>query len=346
MKRYLVEAGCCRVAIASLMVLLTLEGCVSDGITRTTRFTFEALESRCGVPTIKQLTALPSLPLEKSELDRDEKQTPSAGVGVSPASNRLVKILGLERALQHTGFLEREPSINPAQSAALLWRHQQIMDRISLASFDVISTVTELDCEEARADHVADGLTELRQDKQERGLFLALVGDALIGVVAGALSLAGKATAASANAILGGVLATGIGGAATIFLDVDHEFYHPRNHLAELWQPMESSLLFPDSVWRYLTRPRPFSDETIRDELIARWMQEGRFENSRHEGDRHQALQLGPGGRYDIRSLRVRAEMLNHLKSAVLEMGQDLNVLMYEIMAVSPYEETMLNERG
>jgi hypothetical protein len=220
------------------------------------------------------------------------------------------------------------------------------MDRISLASFDVISTVTELDCEEARADHVADGLTEVRQDKQERGLFLALVGDALIGVVAGALSLAGKATAASANAILGGVLATGIGGAATIFLDVDHDFYHPRNHLAELWQPMDSSLLFPDSVWRYLTTARVFSDSTVRDELIARWLQEGRIGMSGDREDRGQALHFGSGGTYDIRGLRVRAEMLSHLKAAVLEMGQDLNVLMYEIMAISPYEGTMLSERG
>lgn len=135
------------------------------------------------------------------------------------------------------------------------------MDRIALASFDVISTVTELDCEAARADHVADGLTELRQDKQEQGLFLALVGDAFIGIVAGSLSLAGKATAASANAILGGALATAIGGAATIFLSVDHEFLHPRNHLAEVSELKEFSPLFPDSVWRYLVTAHGLSGE-------------------------------------------------------------------------------------
>lgn len=312
-------------------------------MSQTVRFRFEALQSRCGVPTIKQLTELSPLPppLVSSNGTRGDLR-------LSPTSVKLAKLLGLEDALYDLTALQRDHADNAKGSSALLllWRQQQIMDRISLASFDVISTVTEVDCEEARADHVADGLTELRQDKQERGLFLALVGDALIGVVAGALSLAGKATAASANAILGGVLATGIGGAATIFLEVNHDFYHPRNHLAELWQPMDSSLLFPDSVWRYLTTPRPLLDETIRDELIARWMNEGRFGNPDEEGERRQALQLGAGGRYDIRSLRIRAEMLNHLKSAVLQMGQDLNVLMYEIMAVTLYEETTLRERG
>lgn len=56
----------------------------------------------------------------------------------------------------------------------------------------------------------------VRQDKQEQDLFLALVSDALIGVVGGSLSLVGKATAASANAILGGVLAT------SLSLDAQH----------------------------------------------------------------------------------------------------------------------------
>ena len=218
------------------------------------------------------------------------------------------------------------------------------MNRISLASFDVVSTVTELDCEEARSDHVADGLTELRQDKQSRGLFLALVGNALIGVVAGSLSLAGKETAAAANAILGGVLTTGIGGAATIFLSVDHEFLHPRNHLAELSEPKDFSLLFPDSVWRYLTTSPDRSEETIRDELIKRWERDGRLGvPGSEEARRRETLLFGNGGTYHIRDLRVRSEMLNHLKSAVLQMGQDLNALMYEITAVQ-YPLTAMSE--
>ncbi|HEU4683993.1 MAG TPA: hypothetical protein VFS39_05785 [Nitrospira sp.] len=282
------------------------------------------------MPTIKQLTALPPLPVGPGP----ETPAPSPDIPLSAPSLRLTKLLGLEPALRDLWSLQQDQP----HGTALLWRHQQIMDRISLASFDVISTVTELDCEEARADHVADGLTELRQDKQEGGLFLALVGDALIGVVAGALSLAGKATAASANAILGGALATGIGGAATIFLAVEQDFSHPRNHLAELWRGEDSSPLFPDSVWRYLTTPLDSSHGSIRDRLIARWQHEGRFGEAGSEAaSRREALLLGDRGTYDIRDLRIRAEMLNHLKSAVLQMGQDLNVLMYELAAAAPY---------
>ena len=315
--------------IACLLCVFTLEGCVT-GASRMARFRFEAMESRCTVPTIEQLTALPALPL----LPGSEEHSPDDIIQLSPASSRLAKLLGLDRALRDLSALQRDQAVNAGPSSKFLWRNQQIMDRISLASFDVISTVTELDCEEARADHVADGLTELRQDKQERGLFLALVGEALIGVVAGSLSLAGKATAASANAILGGASATGIGGAATIFLSVDHDFSHPRNHLAELSEPKDFSLLFPDSVWRYLVTPSDLSGETIRDVLIRRWEHDGRFGvPGSEDARRRETLLLGAGGTYDIRDLRVRSEMLNHLKSAVLQMGQDLNALMYEIMA-------------
>lgn len=330
--------GACRPpAIALLALLLILDGCVTDP-SQTTRFRFEALESRCGVPTIKQLTELPPLPLPTIKGNRSRGDLP-----LSPTSVTLATLLGLEGVLYDLAALHGDQSPNRERSVARLWRHQQVMDRISLASFDVISTVTELDCEEARADHVADGLTQLRQDKQERGLFLALVGDALIGVVAGALSLAGQATAASANAILGGALATGIGGAATIFLSVDHEFSHPRNHLAELWNAQDSSPLFPDSVWRYLTTSVDPSQASIRQQLVARWLEDGRFgDPDSEETVRRQRLLLGTGDIYGIRELRTRAEMLNHLKSAVLRMGQDLNMLMYEVMSTTSHAETAM----
>jgi hypothetical protein len=316
--------------IACLLCVLTLEGCVT-GASRMARYPVEARESRCTVPTIEQLTALPPLPV----LPGSEEPPSDSAIPLSPDSARLATLLGVDRALRDLSALQRGHATDGGPSAEFLWRYEQIMDRISLASFDVISTVTELDCEEARADHVADGLTELRQDKQERRLFLALVGNALIGVVAGSLSLVHQATAASANAVLGGVLTTGIGGAGTIFLSVDHEFLHPRNHLAELAEPKEFSPLFPDSVWRYLVTAPDRSGETIRDKLMRRWERDGRFGvPGSEDARRREALLFGAGGTYDIRDLRVRSEMFHHMKSAVLQMGLDLNALMYELMAV------------
>lgn len=319
-----------------ILALLPFPGCVSDPY-KNARFTQDAVKSRCGVPTVKQLTALPPLPIPLPS-----RPEPVGALALSPSSSRLAHILELEDVLHELAALDAVGNPTLRERWLLLWRHQQIMDRISLASFDVISTVTEIDCEETRADHVAHGLTEIRQDKQERALFLALIGDALIGVVAGAFSLAGKATVSAANAIAGGSIAVGLGGAATIFLGGDHEFLHPRNHLTELWADKQSSALFPHSVWRYLNTEDE-SGLTIRRELLYRWGEEQRLGALDSEQARARAaLFLSEGGTYEIQDLRIRSEMLNHLKSAVLRMGQDLNVLMYEVMAIASYDAPLV----
>jgi hypothetical protein len=113
--------------------------------------------------------------------------------------------------------------------------------------------------------------------------------------------------------------------------------------LAELWNAQDSSPLFPDSVWRYLTTSVDPSQASIRQQLVARWLEDGRFgDPDSEETVRRQLLLLGTGDIYGIRELRTRAEMLNHLKSAVLRMGQDLNMLMYEVMSTTSHAETAM----
>ena len=43
---------------------------------------------------------------------------------------------------------------------------------------------------------------------------------------------------------------------------------------------------------------------------------------------------------YQITALRIRAEMLNHVKSEILRMGQDLNQLLYEVLAREAREKS------
>jgi hypothetical protein len=233
--------------------------------------------------------------------------------------------------------LEREAQVQPDMIWRLLWTRQQVIDRISLAAFDVSSTVAEIDCEESRADHVADGMQEVRQDRQERGLFLAIIGGALIGVVAGALSLAAQATASAANAILGGAISVGVGGAATVFLGGEHDFQHPRNHLRDIRDGSSGSEVFPESVWRYFNGPSwVLPGETIRQALLEYWKEEGRLGQTDEVERRRIELFFGDGGIYGMKELRIRAEMLNHLKSEVLRIGQDLNNLLYEVLTHDP----------
>jgi hypothetical protein len=232
--------------------------------------------------------------------------------------------------------LERGAVERPEVAWRLLQTRQQISHRIALAAFDVSSTVAELDCEESRADHVADGLREMLQERADRDLFLIFAGDLWLGVIAGSLGLAGEHTAAAASAVFGGLLETSIGTAA-VFVDETYEFHHPRNHLREIRDGPSQSTVFPGSVWRYFNGPSwVLPGETIRQALLEYWKEEGRLGQADDVEKRRNELFFGDGGVYRMKELRIRAEMLNHLKSEVLRIGQDLNNLLYEVLTHDP----------
>ena len=74
--------------------------------------------------------------------------------------------------------------------ALLLYRlqvQQQLSNRILLAFLDVARTAAEADCEEERADQLADGLQGIRDKRIRRYTLIAIVGDAMIGTVSGGI---------------------------------------------------------------------------------------------------------------------------------------------------------------
>ena len=328
----------CRVRpfIASVMILCVGMGCAGPSQTLH-RLHGDATTTRCQSQTRSHF-----LPVSREVGRQDFRGDPIAKA--LPARVRevasAINVLGLLIELRQ---LERGPIERPEVAWRLLQTRQQISHRIALAAFDVSSTVAELDCEESRADHVADGLREMLQDRADRDLFLIFAGDLWLGVIAGALGLAGEHTAAAANAVFGGLLETSIGTAA-VFVDETYEFHHPRNHLRDIREGPSQSTVFPGSVWRYFNGPSwVLPGETIRQALLEYWKEEGRLGESDDVEKRRYELFFGEGGIYRMKELRIRAEMLNHLKSEVLRIGQDLNNLLYEVLTHDP--EPLLAQR-
>ena len=322
--------------IASVMILCVGMGCAGPSQTLH-RLHGDATTTRCLAQTRSHF-----LPVSREVGRQDFRGDPIAKA--LPARVRevasAINVLGLLIELRE---LERGPIERPEVAWRLLQTRQQISHRIALAAFDVSSTVAELDCEESRADHVADGLREMLQDRADRDLFLIFAGDLWLGVIAGALGLAGEHTAAAANAVFGGLLETGIGTAA-VFVDETYEFHHPRNHLRDIREGPSQSTVFPGSVWRYFNGPSwVLPGETIRQALLEYWKEEGRLGESDDVEKRRHELFFGEGGIYRMKELRIRAEMLNHLKSEVLRIGQDLNNLLYEVLTHDP--EPLLAQR-
>ena len=211
---------------------------------------------------------------------------------------------------------------------------QEISRRIALAASDVMSTIAAINCEAARSDHVADAISEAHQDVSERALFAVFASDIFIGIIPGALMLAGESVAAEASEIFGGVAGTAFGSVDAV-LHIDQDFQHPNNFLRELWEGPAESRLFPRSVWRFLNDPAEEDPRrTVREQLLERWETEGRWDSRKASptADPEFPLLVGEGGRYSERHLRVRAEILRQLASEVLRLGLATHRLRYEII--------------
>lgn len=267
------------VAAPNLFLLCLVSGCATDVNRKPDELIgTSAIEGHCGPAQNVQRTTVPT---DASSFQRNTQEGMLHGNGLagrfSHQAQAVSDIIGAKDLLLQLATLEAEAAKrSEGPTLRLLQVQQQISNRIVLAILEVARTAAEADCEEERADQLADRLQDVRDKRVRRQTLIAIVGDAMIGIVAGGLSLALQETASAATAILGGSVATGFGLAA-FFDNSRHEFQHQRNLLAEVWEGRADSSLFLSSVWRYLNRPLIDDPEnrSFRDALVLRWRQDG-----------------------------------------------------------------------
>jgi hypothetical protein len=198
------------------------------------------------------------------------------------------------------------------------------------------SVAAEADCEEERADDVADRLQDSQELQSTQFTVLSLLGSGLGGALSGGLSLGAQAIWSAIAGIIAGVTEATFGTMA-LSNSLTHKFRHERNILKEIWDGPKQSKLFPRSVWQFLNRPLPedVSHRSLRETLIARWRHDGRLgENSVEEQHRIE-LFFGVGGLYTASELRDRAAMLDMVESDVNLMSHDLEHFLDELLSHS-----------
>jgi len=289
------------------------------------------------------LFILPSLPSRLSPLPSaipsalsSGSDGPAAPEGLSSESRQVAEIIGVLGLVREMRALEAEgEQLRDEARHRLVELRQQLSDRLMMIYFEVSSVVGRVECEATRATHVASALDELRDQRAHRYEITAIIGDALIGIVGGSLTVAAvKETATGIVDIIGGSFATGFGLAAGL-TGGEHEFFHPDNTnlLRELWEAPQAPTLFPGSVWRFLNWPLNEEAEyrTRREELIAEWRNDGLISEP-GKPDPRATLLFGTGGTYDIDDLRARAQMLEVLKTSLNVMVQYLYLLSQEVL--------------
>ena len=245
----------------------------------------------------------------------------------------MAKIIGILPIIQEIRALEAaEQPLQLATRQHLLELRQSFSETMMTTFFEVNSVAGQIDCEAIRANHVANTLSEIRDQRAQRYEIIAIVGDALVGVAGGALALGAKQTVSSIADIFGGTLAVGFGLAAGL-TEEEREFRDPQNLLRELWETPPKSTVFPETVWRFLNWPVAEKAEfpTIRQELIAEWQDDGYIAKA-GTSDRRTSLIFSSGGVYEIEDLRARAQMLEELKTYVDGMVHQLHLLSLEFL--------------
>lgn len=246
-------------------------------------------------------------------------------------------VLDVGHLLNDKHSLEAEVSAQQEARRSLFEIRQQLSDRLLLASLDVSSSTAEINCEESRIQHVVLALKEERDKKEMQRTLIAIVGDAMVGVVAGAFGLATQTIASEAAAILGGSLGAGFGIAAAL-VDVEHQFDHQESLLNEIWKGPKESPLFPPTVWWYLNLQMHVNKEdTRREVIIDEWKRDGLFGEPGSEVE-HRRVELffGAGGIYKYEELEARLQMIDIVKVYLHQMNQSLQFFSHEILESQP----------
>ncbi|MBS1569252.1 MAG: hypothetical protein JST45_07380 [Bacteroidetes bacterium] len=321
------QARTFRKAVLVLLAAGVLTGCASRELTR---YKAQLDKTDCNQWEPPSGSAQQAIaPLTMAEIP------PAAQSRFSPNSLHIAHAIGvlpmLDEFLRQVDVPREERTLE--QRVQLLELRRRIAYRCDLASLEISSVASELDCEEEKISQLAHHLKEIEQTRETRLNVAAIAVGALGAVVTGIhFSQDNPDPDVDGIGIGFGIAEAGLG--VMMLLTGKHtSFMHPRNALRAIHDGQDPDGIFPASVWYCLTNPVPGSEakETLRQELMDRW----RDAEPNQAGDEQDGndLLLGNGGEYTTDLLEKRASRYDQLESSIKLVKQDLLQLVQELDA-------------
>jgi len=210
---------------------------------------------------------------------------------------------------------------------------QRINQRINISSLEISAVASEMDCEEERADQIATYLKGKEDDAETKLTVGSIVVGAAGAIIAGALIVKGDAGNAPEFIGIGAGLTEATLGVMILLNKRKVEFYHSRNALKDIWFAPETSTIFPQSVWYYLTYEKPdCSTKSLRQQLVDKWLGFGQIADTKEKNkEKVYSLFFGEGGKYTADQLNNRANMHDQIEAQINLMKQDLKLLALEL---------------
>jgi hypothetical protein len=223
---------------------------------------------------------------------------------------------------------ESTPSIE--NKVQILDIDRKLSNAIQRASLEISAVASEIDCEEERADQISYYLQKREDDRETKFTVAAISVGAIAAITSGILFATSDNTNMEHVIQVGGGIAEAVLGFMIFTSKPKVAFYHPRNHLEEIWNGKETSLLFPAHVWYYFNYYNPGKPEepSLRVQILKGWKAIYEWEKKENMHKQNMiALFFGKGGQYTSETLKARARMLDQLQANITLMKQDLTKL-------------------
>ncbi len=245
-------------------------------------------------------------------------------------SNRslaVAKDIGVSKLLCDLVNLKQQSN----QADLFLKTRLDLNDRITLAQLDITSTISVLECEVDRINEVKSHLQTVIDKRSNRLTVWGIIAGALAGFGTSALTLGGSGDPVIEGvATAGGVAAVGLG-VAVLFSRHEIQFYHPENVVNDIVEKPNISVIFPRSVWNFMTKPFNKDGQVVTGlELMKKHWEEQDFWDP--ENADFITLMKGEGGKYKIDDLDARSGLIHIIEAEVNYMNYDIKRLQQEIL--------------
>lgn len=265
------------------------------------------------------------------EPKKAEQFPPELQERFSQNSLMIAHAVGITDMLKSLVELERLGSDNEA-----LIQQLRISNRINIASMEIAATAAAIDCEEERADQIADFL-ETQERRKDNRLTAAAIGvGAVTAIVTGVILLSTpQSPLIDGMGIVGGV-AEVILGVRLLRIQKNATYFHEINPLKSIIEGKNYDHFFPPSVWYYLNfyEKGLVNNLSVRENLLNIWINAGQIPSVE---EARKLIYFGNGGVYSSQQLRNRANMLDQMEAQINIMQNDLKNLMLEVN--SPLED-------
>ncbi|MCZ2299741.1 MAG: hypothetical protein LC134_09720 [Chitinophagales bacterium] len=205
---------------------------------------------------------------------------------------------------------------------------QTINNKINIASLEISSAASELDCEEERTSQIANYIKG-KEAQRENNL---VIGSIIVGA-AGSIATEALSSENNNAGTVAALSTSLVGTALGVMMLVNKRkviFHHKRNTLGEIWYQLPVSTTLPPSIWYYLNyKDNSKNKQSLRDLLVERWLNFGQIEHS-EKNTKNTGIYFGEGGKYTAEQLKNRAAMYDEIEANITIMKQDLKQLSIE----------------